>query len=145
MESTVNKDNAVSRLQRLLCSRCDDIPKRGRNPSKSIEICSSLTIDILSGLSYMVGLCDSGDSELGGELEKANWLRRSVARRDDWGLARALRLAVDAVNDGSVALDRSSLGLRPPPFDLDESLLCMPARRVSGVDEPIVSSSESDV
>lgn len=93
----------------------------------------------------MVGLCDNGDNEFGGELEKATWLRRSVARRDVWGLASAFRLAVDAVNEGSVALDRSSLGLRPLLFDLDESLLCMPARRDSVVDEPIVSSSESDV
>lgn len=78
-------------------------------------------------------------------MEKATWVRRSVALRDVWGLARALRQAVDAVNEGSVALDRSSLGRRPPLLDLDESLRCMPARRESVGEEPMVSSSESDV
>lgn len=68
-----------------------------------------------------------------------------MARRDDWGVARALRLAVEAVNEGSVALERRSLGRLPPELDRIESLLDMPLpRRESGVDEPMLSSSESE-
>lgn len=54
---------------------------------------------------------------------KTTRLNRSVARRLDWGLARASRLALDAVSDGSVTQALRSLGLL---FVLeDESLLDM--------------------
>lgn len=115
-----------------------DIPRWGRNPSR---LTCSLTI--LSGLSYIVGLWESGDEVGGGEPDSATWLSRSVARRLEPGVARAFLLAVEVVIDGSVALDRSSRGLRPL-LDLDESLLCMPARRESDGGDAI-SSSESDV
>lgn len=88
----------------------------------------------------MVGLWERGDDEFGGELEKATWFSRSVARRLVPGVASALRLAVDGVMEGSVALERSSLGRRL--LDLDESLLWAVARRESVGDA--MSSSESD-
>lgn len=69
-----------------------------------------------------------------------------MARRADWEVAKWLRLAVEAVIEGSVALDRKSLGRLPLELDLIESLLDMPLlRRESGVGEPMMSSSsESD-
>lgn len=73
----------------------------------------------------------------------ATWLSRSVARRVEPGVAKAFLLAVEVVIEGSVALERSSLGRRPP-VDLDESLLCMaPLRDSDGGDA--ISSSKSGV
>lgn len=95
----------------------DDIPRWGRNPSRS-----TWSFAILAGLSYMVGLCERGEDEFGGEVEMATWFSRSVARRLVPGVARALRLAVDGVIEGSVALERRSRGRRLT-LDLDESLL----------------------
>lgn len=47
--------------------------------------------------------------------------------------------------EGSVALERRSLGRLPLELDRIESLLDMPLlRRESGVGEPMVSSSESE-
>jgi len=113
----------------------DDIPRWGRNPSRS-----TWSLAILAGLSYMVGLWERGDDEFGGEPETATWFSRSVARRLVPGVANALRLAVDGVMEGSVALERRSLGRRL--LDLEESLLWTLPRRDS-VGEAI-SSSESD-
>lgn len=113
----------------------DDIPRWGRNPSRSTG-----SLAILAGLSYMVGLWDRGDDEFGGELETATWFSRSVARRLVPGVANALRLAVDGVIEGSVALDRRSLGRLL--LDLEESLLWTVPRRDSVGDA--ISSSESD-
>ena len=56
---------------------------------------------------------------------KATRLRRSVARRLDCGWARASRLALDVVMEGSVADARSSLGRLPLELLVDESLLCI--------------------
>lgn len=106
---------------------------------------SSLGRLSMLGPSYMDdGLRDKGEAELGGELE--NWLRRSVARRVSWGEARPFRLAVEGVIEGSVATERRSLGRRPPELERIESLRDTPLlRRESGVGEPMVSSSESEV
>lgn len=103
----------------------------------------SLTI-LLSGLSYSVGLWESGDEGAGGEPETtAIWLSRSVALRLEPGAARAFRLAVEVVMEGSVALDRRSPGRRPP-LDRDESRLCMLAPLRASVGGDAISSSESE-
>jgi hypothetical protein len=113
----------------------DDIPRWGRNPSRS-----TWSLGILAGLSYMVGLWERGDDDAGGEVDTATWFSKSVARLLVPGVANALRLAVDVVMEGSVALERSSLGRRL--LDLEESLLWAVPRRDSVGDA--MSSSESD-
>lgn len=115
-----------------------DIHRWGRKSSRL-----TCSLSILSGLSYNVGLWESGETGAGGEPETATWLSRSVARRVEPGVARAFLLAVEVVMEGSVALERSSLGRRPP-LDLDESLLCMVPRRES-VGGDAISSSNSVV
>lgn len=74
--------------------------------------------------------------ESGGEPDMtATLLSMSSARRLVCELARALRLALDVVMDGSVADALSNLGRLPLfPFLGDESLL--PTRRGSGVAGP---------
>lgn len=81
-------------------------------------------------------------AELGGELEKATWFSKSVALREVCGVARALRLAVEAVMEGSVALERRRRGRRQLLLDRDESRLEL-RRWESEVGEPM-SSSESN-
>jgi hypothetical protein len=84
-----------------------------------------------------VDKCAAGRmTESGGEPDMiATLLSISSARRLDCEWARALRLALDVVMDGSVADALSNLG-RLPPFLGDDSLL--PTRRGSGVAEPAV-------
>lgn len=84
---------------------------------------------------------DNGDvervTESGGEPEtKATRDNRSDARPHEFELARALRLALEGVMDGSVATALSSLGRRLLESLGDESLLCM--RRGSRELEPMV-------
>lgn len=87
--------------------------------------------DIVGGVE--IGVADR-IMESGGEPDMmATLLSISSARRLDCEWARALRLALDVVMDGSVADALSSLG-RLPPFLGDESLLG--TRRGSGVAEP---------
>lgn len=73
---------------------------------------------------------DNGDAERvtesGGEPEmKATRFNRSVARPHECELARALRLALEGVMDGSVATALSSLGRRLLELLGEESLLCI--------------------
>lgn len=71
-----------------------------------------------------------------------------MALRVSWGTARPFRLAVEGVMEGAVALERRSLGRRPPELEereADESLLDMLLfRRESDVEECMLSSSESE-
>ena len=57
--------------------------------------------------------------------------RRSVARRLDCELAKALRPTLEVVMDGSVTAALSSLGLLLSEFLGDESLLCICTRLAS--------------
>lgn len=92
--------------------------------------------------SYMGDRADSGDAERmdesGGEPDtKATLFNMSVARPHDCELARALRLALEVVIDGSVADALRSLGRRllEEEHRGEESLLCI--LRGSMLAEPI--------
>jgi len=88
--------------------------------------------------SYMLVLEDKGEAGLsGGDPDmKAIRLNNSVALRLDCELARAFRLALEVVIEGSVADALSSLGLLwLLLLRVEESLRCM--RRESGVKEAI--------
>lgn len=68
----------------------------------------------------------------------ATLLSISSARRLDWVLARAFRLALDVVMEGAVADALSSFGRLPPHLG-DDSLLCMFRRAsVGGVADMVV-------
>jgi len=81
-----------------------------------------------STLSNIDDRTEMGDVDLriesGGELEMKARVKSSAALRLDW-FARAFRLALDVVMEGSVAEARSSLGLLLLAIRSAESLRCM--------------------
>jgi len=87
-----------------------------------------------STLSNIDDRTEIGDVDLriesGGELEMKARVNSSAALRLDW-FARAFRLALDVVIEGSVAEARSNLGLLLLALRSEESLRCM--REESGV------------